>query len=242
MKKRVAILFSGFIRNWRDTCDNFLTNFIEFNKEQFNFDCYATTYGITDRYNQEKNNREIITDFEKEELKEKYKFKKIEFLSHKDLFIEHAHKRDLISKLSVYTGAKYMIDTIFLQTCCIKRAFDLLDGDHDFVIRVRFDSDFLEPTKIKKTKSGQIGTLSRFSNQGFLDHVVFGKKDEMRIFCKSYCYLYNDGFINNHSIKFVEDLFREVIKLNKIQIIKLPWKVAVKRRDSILNLYDENRL
>ena len=241
MKKRIAVLFSGFVRNWEETCSNLLKNVIGNNQEHYIFDCYGVTYTITDRYTKPAGFREYLSNFEIQQIKNTYKFKKINFIDHKKAFIEMSQQIDSLLKIQKWTGTKYKIETIFLQSYCIKETFDLLQGSYDFILRVRFDSNFLNPIKIPEIQKQEIGTLSFESNQNFVDHVVFGNYENMSVFCKSYENLKNLDFLTKNRIKFIEDLFRETIYKNKIESIVLPWKVSVKRRDGSLALWNVKR-
>jgi hypothetical protein len=241
MKKRIAVLFSGFVRNWEETCNNFLKNVIDNNKEHYIFDCYAVTYTITDRYTKPAGFREYLSDFEIQQIKNTYKFKKINFIDHKETFIEMSQQIDSLLRVQKYTGVKYKIETIFSQSYCIKKTFDLLQGSYDLILRTRFDSNFLNPIKIPEIQKQQIGTLSFKSNQNFVDHVVFGNYRNMSVFCKAYQNLENLDFLTKHKIKFIEDLFRETIYKNRIENIILPWKVSVKRRNGTLALWNVKR-
>ena len=70
-KKKVAVLFSGFIRNWKETIDNFDNNIIQSNSDEYEFHIYATTYNITDRYDETPDSfRETISQNEFDELKD----------------------------------------------------------------------------------------------------------------------------------------------------------------------------
>lgn len=242
MKKRIAVLFSGFVRNWEETYSNFLKNVIHNNEEHCTFDCYAVAYTITDRYTKPAGLTEYLSNFEIQQIKNTYKFKKINFIDHKQTFIEMSEQTDSLLKIQNYTGEKYKIETIFSQSYCIKKTFDLLQGSYDFILRVRFDSNFLNPIKIPEIQKQQIGTLSLKSNQNFVDHVVYGNYENMSVFCKAYLNLKNLDFLTKYKIKFIEDLFRETIYKNKIQNIILPWKVSVKRRNGELALWDVKKL
>tara|TARA_R100000805_G_scaffold18718_1_gene24413 strand:- start:216 stop:956 length:741 start_codon:yes stop_codon:yes gene_type:complete len=238
MKKHIAVLFSGFVRNWKETYTNFLKNVIDNNKHHYTFDCYAVTYTVTDRYDKPADFKEYLSDFEIQQIKNIYKFKKINFIDYKETFIKMSQQTDSLLKIQQYTGAKYKIETIFSQSYCVKKTFDLLQGSYDFILRTRFDSNFLNPVNIPEIEKQEIGTLSFKSNQNFMDHVVFGNYENMSVFCKSYENLKNIDFLTKHKIKFIEDLFRETICENKIQNTTLPWKVSVKRRDRTLLLWD----
>lgn len=234
IKKKIAILLTGFVRNWKDTINNLIVNFVSKNDERFEFDLYGVTYNITDDYTQDTSYKRHVDLQEINSLTEEYAFKDLEVLNYRKTLNKILwDNQQIISLIEDYIDVEYKIETILMQCFCIQLAYNKIQHKkYDFVMRSRFDVNHIQSTIIQEEgiANNEIGCLSRPSSQNFVDHVVFGTQQNLRIFCNTYSNLQTENFITNYKIKFVEDAFLNTLLMNKIKIKILPWICSVQRR------------
>jgi hypothetical protein len=250
-KKKVAVLFSGFIRNWKETIDNFNKNIILSNSDEYEFHTYAATYDITDRYDETPDShREVILENEFDELKDSYNLEDLEILDYKQTAVFFLNnKRKMISNIKGDRSMKSKLDTIIMQSYCLKKTYDLIrDKQYDYVMRCRFYTNFRTPCYFAET-SGElntpnlVGVLSFYGDHGLLDHVLLGTQDVMQVFFNSYDMLEDLFFMDLSQIKDPEHLFLKNFIFNDIAYFLLPWVCTVKRRNGHhLKLYNLERL
>ena len=246
-KKKVAILISGFIRNWKDTYEELLKNVIEYNSDMYEFELHCVPYSRTNRYNNENYEKlEQVTDEEIINLQKKYNPTSFNVLDHKKLtnyFINE--KKDIINSIKTYWEhpkmLTYKVGTIMLQAYAMEESYRLIEtmaNKYDLIIKTRFDVFYSKPCKIPVCEQNKILMLTRYSNQNFVDHVLCGYPKSMACFMKSYSNLENTNFMNKNNIKYAEDLFRETIKTNNISIGLMDWECELGRPYGRLPLYD----
>lgn len=244
-KKKVAILFTGFIRNWFETCDSFLENVVEFNKDKYDIDIFGVTLDETNRYSGNRNYFEQIKESEFDNLKNKYNMANFEVLENKFLdsyFVKE--KNYLFHLIHDYTGLMYKLGGVVKQAYIYQKGLDLIEShnkNYDLVIKTRFDISYKSPCKIPNIIDNEVRMLTMHSNQKFVDAVLVGSYDTMKICLNSYSKLEDIDFMLKNKITFFEDLIRENVIQNNIPIDFLVWKCVLSREHGKkVNFYNED--
>jgi hypothetical protein len=229
-KKKAAILLTGMVREWNLTSQQIINNLVEPNKEIYDIDIYAVTYSQTDRYITHRKKKENIDIEELKLLYDFYNFKKIMILNHREMYNKFLESK-IHDKIEDYTGIKYKIDTIILQSYLIQEAYKLIcEIEYDLILRTRFD--ILPEEKIKFNDflhNGSLYTLPFNGDQNFTDHLIVGNKAVMKKYCNTFDKLKDNEFLKNNSICFVEDLFRQSLIFDNVNIKKINWKCSLLR-------------
>jgi hypothetical protein len=233
--KKIAVFFTGFIRNWKDNCESFKKYFVNTNCARYDIDVYVNSYLQTDRYYLSENQLLEVSKDEFKELDVAYDVKKAILFDYYKLK-DHFYKK--LKMLNLKNRA--ILESLFMQSYGIKNCAKMIDfNDYDYIVRTRFDVKFLGPCYIENVNKNRINMLPFFSNQGFVDHLIIGSSENMKKYIYSHDKLYDVSFCQRKKIYYVEDLYRENLIFNKVFFHYLPWKCSLSRRDGHLNLWSE---
>lgn len=234
--KKVAVFFTGFIRNWKDNQESFRKHFVVQNYKEYDIDVYINSYLQTDRYHLSPDDLVEISEDEFKQIDVAYDVKKAVVYDY------YQFKEHLCKEMKIYNlKNRQILESLFMQSYGIQNCIKMIDfNDYDYIMRLRFDIKFLEPCFIDDVNEHRINMLPFFSNQGFVDHLVIGSSENMKKYMCSHERLYNLSFCLEKNICYVEDLYRENLIHNKVYFHYLPWKCSLGRRGPDLNLWSRS--
>ena len=232
-KIKVAILISGFVRNWDETYKSLLNNLIEYNSENYQFDIFCLTYDRTTRYSKERSEIEQVSDEEFEKLKRLIKPVSLKILNH-EKWNEHftEEKKYYFDRILNYTGFQYKLGGIIMQTHAMAQSFELMEQHatpYDIVMKTRFDIFYSEPCRMPHFDIHDILMCSGHSNQNFVDAVLIGRYDSMKVCMNSHSRLEDAHFMKRRRVRFTEDLIRDNIRDANLSIGLLDWHCELTR-------------
>jgi len=234
----IAVLYNGLARKkYKENFESFKRNVVGENPDH-TFDFFLSFWDKS--HPRVDNASPALEDIDTQNVVNTFNPQKYEILDYvknvkyfTSTALEEVYKA--IPQLASY-GRQFVTNSIIMQSYGMQRTFNLLPPSgkgYDYIIKNRYDFIYPDPCKIIPVGEREILTLSRRSNQGFVDNVCAGRYEAMQVFMNSYDNLFNEEFMRTHggALSFPEHLFRLSLVKEKIKICpKLAWGRAWKRR------------
>tara|TARA_B100000242_G_C43002566_1_gene465806 strand:+ start:153 stop:1037 length:885 start_codon:yes stop_codon:yes gene_type:complete len=253
----VAIIICGMIREWQLCADSFYENFIKPNKSNLDIDIFLITYDVTDRYETNRKQKDLIHNDEFDNLKKQFNTDNLHiqnFIESKEEILNYMNSIDNTPlHISSNRTQRNFLETIYMQTYLLKKSLSFINSknkNYDCVIRTRFDILYDERTIIpNEIMVNSVYNLPFKSNQNFVDNCFFGDFESMKKMLSSYDFLLENP---NSTVRessnyvhypYVENLFLQILEDEKINCItKERWKLSILRDKNNYNFIPRLKL
>jgi len=240
--KKIAILLPGLVRSYKKTYNNFTTNILKENSDKYEIDVFLAFWDYTHKRGPmgSKTEKRKLSQEEIEDIVKMYSPKKHIILTDykdKNKMFEDKSK-EIAKKMGIprhEDGIALIQNGILAQTYTWQKAFSLIDGEYDLVLKTRFDaaSEKIDFDKIIDRHFNCSGPSHQFVQYGLADVIFSSDHKTMHKIMSNY---HNDAMENRLSIPekgypniFQEYILREFLKQLQIKINYIEKKVYIIR-------------